>query len=488
MLGGLFRTEERAQATTWGTWPGDTPAGQIGPEVNQTSALQLLAVSGCVRYISDSVSTLPVDVYREQPDGTRVEIASPRWIKEPTVDLDWIAWCSQITTSLLLHGNAYFVVTRSGATIVELVPVDPAQVTIRREQGRKTYWVNGRQFDGEIRHIKGMMLPGSEYGLSPLEYARRSIGLGLAAVDYGQDNFESFLNMPGVIEMAGRAEPAIMRETANMWRRQRTGRRNRGLPGVLQDGATWKATGVTNEQAQFLQTRQWTAAEIAGQVFLVDPTELGIPVTGSSIQYGNIEQRSIATSRRAFQPWMVRIEKAVSSLLPQPQYIKLNLDGLLRPDSAARWSIYTQAAAINKIASEIGQRPVMDTAEMRDFEDLSVTDEHAPVPLPAPVAPSLQQNSQPPVVLNLAVDARQEPAQVSVVTPPVSITTPPVTAEFRADVHVPEQPAPQVTVNNAAPVIDLPEVRVTVATPPVERMITRDELGRPSGFIEVPRG
>jgi len=379
------KIEERAQATTWGTWQGDGVATG-GPDVNQSSAMQLLAVSGCVRYITDIISTLPVDVYRQLSDGSRVEESLPRWIKDPTVDLDFIAWCSQIVTSLLLHGNAYYAVTRSGLAIVELVPVDPLVVSVVRENGRKVYRVRGQRFDGELRHIKGMMLPGTDVGLSPLEYARRSIGIGLAAVDYGQDNFESFLNMPGVIEMPGRADAPIMRETASMWRRQRSGRKNRGLPGVLQDGATWKPTGVTNEQAQFLQTRQWTAAEIAGQVFLVDPVELGIPVTGTSIQYGNMEQRSIATTRKAFNPWIIRIERSLSDLLPQPRFVKFNLDGLLRADSSARWATYSQAMAINVAAAQIGQPPVLDTAEMRDFEDLG-----APLPFVAPLASQLPQ-------------------------------------------------------------------------------------------------
>lgn len=373
MLSSLFKPEVRAQATTWGTWQGDAPAQ--GVDVNVTSAMQLLAVSGCVRYISDTISTLPVDVYRELSDGSRTEEKVPGWIKEPTVDLDWTAWCSQIITSLLLHGNAYYVVTRSGASIVEMIPVDPQSVSVKREKGRKVYVVAGRVFAGEMRHIKAMMLPGTDIGLSPLEYARRSIGIGLAAVDYGQDNFESFLNMPGVIEIPDKAEPAIMRETGQMWRRLRSGKKNRGLPGVLQNGATWKPTGVTNEQAQFLETRQWTAAEIAGQVFLIDPTEMGIPVTGTSIQYGNMEQRSIASFRRGFQPLVIRIEKSVSSLLPQPRFVKLNVDGLLRPDSAARWDVYSKAMTINTQAAQIGQPPVLKTAEMRDFEDLSVIEE-----------------------------------------------------------------------------------------------------------------
>jgi HK97 family phage portal protein len=477
------KVEERAQASTWGTWPGDS-SSSAGPEVNQTTAMQLLAVSGCVRYITDIISTLPVDVYRELSDGSRVEETVPRWLKEPTVDLDFIDWCSQVMTSLLLHGNAFYVVTRSGSAIVELIPVDPLTVSVKRKDGRKIYVVGGQPFKGEMRHIKGMMLGGSDIGLSPLEYARRSIGLGLAAVDYGQDNFESFLNMPGVIEMKNRAEPAIMRETATMWRRQRSGKKNRGLPGVLQDGATWKPTGVTNEQAQFLQTRQWTAAEIAGQVYLVDPVEMGIPVTGTSIQYGNMEERAIATTRKAFNPWVVRIERSLSALLPQPRFVKLNMDALLRADSSARWDIYNKAMSINVQAASIGQPPVLSTPEMRDFEDMGKPPAFIPLASNVPALPEPQQNAAQPLTLNFAVDARQDP-------PNVTVTTPAITNEFRADVHVPEQVPPTVTVVNEIPALELPEVRVTVEQQPqvpMERRITRDELGRPSGFVEVPRG
>ena len=386
MLRSLFAPrplEERGQSTTWGEWAGES---STSTPVTQTSAMQLLAVAGCVRYISEWIANLPVDVYRKSL-GENSEVSKPRWLVNPTVDLTFTDWASQVLTSLLLHGNAYCVVTRSGSTIVELLPVDPSAVTVYRPAGgRKTYLVRGAPFKGELLHIKGMMLPGSDQGLSPLEYARLSIGLGLAAVEYGADNFTSSLNMPGVIEMPGKAQPETLREQANLWRRQRTGKRNRGLPGVLESGATWKQTGVTNEQAQFLETRQWTAAEIAGQVFLIDPVELGIPVAGSSIQYGNMEQRGIATSQRSFTPWVNRLETAISSLLPMPQFVKLNMDARLRADTAARWAAYEAASRINAAAVAIGMDPVQTTAEMRDMEDWGPLEgfTHPTPPAPAP--------------------------------------------------------------------------------------------------------
>ena len=478
MLSRLFTqpaVEERAQATVWGDWPGDVASGQSVP-VNQVSSLQLLAVSGCVRLIADSIATLPVDVYREDSNGVRTEVQSPPWLKMPTVDLDFTAWATQVLTSLLLHGNAYCSVTRSGTGIVELIPLDPTLVTPTIMRGRKVFLVAGREFAGEIMHIPAMMLPGAVKGLSPLEYAATTIGLGLAAQNFAKGQFETSLNMPGVIEYPNRAVPDPQ-TVAKMWRRNRA-KGGQGLPGVLEGGGTWKPTGISNEAAQFLQARQWGAAEIAAQVYMVDPSDLGIPVGGTTLTYANLEQRNIRRVQVTFLPWIVRLEKALSALLPQPRFVKLNVDALLRADSATRWANYKTGFEINVMAQQVGQGPALLTPEIRDWEDLSVITDAPVPPAPAPV----QMNSATPdvnVTVNIP-ESRQE-------APVVNVTN---------DVHVPEQRTPQVTVEPAAVVVDVhpttvnvppSEVRVNVDLPEsrtTTRTIERDADGRISRLID----
>ena len=450
MLRSLFANpvEERIQATVWGTWPGDSPMMVSGePAVNQQTSMQLLTVAGCVRMIADAIATMPVDVFRKSPDGVRAEVRKPAWMLEPTVDLDYTAWCTQILTSLLLHGNAYVHVTRSGTSIVELIVLDPSRVDVRRDGGRKVYLVNGLPFPGELHHLKGMMMPGSDTGLSPLEYARKTIGLGISAVDFGVDSLNNGNNMPGVIESPGTMNPTAMTDMAKAWQRARS-RKNRGLPGVLQGGATWKPTGVTNEQAQFLQTQKWNGAQIAANVFLVDPTDLGIPVEGSNHTYANLEQRNLRRLQVTFLPWIIRVEQFLSGLLPMPQYAKVNVDGLLKADSIARWTIYTQAMAINAQAQTLGQPPVMVTPEMRDLEDWGPVDNtFTPPPAPDPAPMPVQQNAQP---LHLHLDARQEAPQTHVTVEParaeVRVEAPKVEVDARSTVNVPEQPVAPINV------------------------------------------
>lgn len=353
----------------WGSWPGDTVT-KAAVTVTESSALQLLAVSGCVTLIADSIATLPVDTFYRGKNGVARETVPPRWLKQPTVDLDFVDWATQVLSSSLLNGNSYIAVTRDAmGEIVELVPIDPSIVSVGRVDGRKVFFVGGNRYFGELRHMKGIMLAGQDVGVSPLEWARLSIGLGLAAVEYGGDSLSNGNNMPGVIENTGFLSPEQQMDQARAWKRLRT-RKDRGLPGLLINGSTWKPTGVTNEQAQFLQLRQWTAAEIAGQVFFVDPRELGIPITGSTLDYTNAESRSAALLKKAMLKWIIRLEHLVTGLLPFREYMKLNVDGFLRGSATERWDVYQKASLINTQAAGIGQPPVLDTAEMREFEDL----------------------------------------------------------------------------------------------------------------------
>jgi HK97 family phage portal protein len=320
MLDALFR--ERAVTVPWnvsddigwGNWVGDNATG-----VNEHTASTLLAVYGSVSFITDEISTLPVHV-----DGA----PRPAWVDRPSEGLDRIAWLGQIVWSLLLPGNAYLAVMGDPANPSALDPIDPSKVKVVRSGGRRVVLINGIPASFPIVHIPGRMRPGDLEGMSPVEWARRSIGLGIAAQKYGADWFEGDGNMPGVIESPVAMQPGTIRQIATQWlARRRTG--GRGLPGVLQNGARWRATGVTNEQAQFLATRKYTAAEIAGQMFLLDPSDLGIPVEGSSLTYANLEQRNTRRMQVALMPWIRRIESQLSQIISQGEY-RFDVDSRLR--------------------------------------------------------------------------------------------------------------------------------------------------------------
>jgi HK97 family phage portal protein len=367
MFGLRARDEVRAvQATAWGEWGDSGGQTWAGTPVTTSSSLQLLTVYGCVRFIADGIATLPLHAHRA--DGT--QLPNPRWLDYPFGDLDRVGWMTQVLTSLLLDGNAYLWVSAAGSNL-QLMPLDPGSVKVRAENGVRTYTINGTVVDPvNLLHIPGIMYPGTVKGLSPVEAARQSIGQGMAAQEFGAKFFGQGATMSGVIEAPAEMPPGATEEMARAWARKHSGKGKSHLPGVLTGGATWKTTGVTNEQAQFLETRQFTAAEIAGQMFLIDPSELGIGVTGTSLTYANLEQRATRRVQVTYLPWIVRIENALSALLARPRYVKVNVNGLLRGDTKTRYETY-QIGIANQI---------IDPAEAREFEDLPPRDMPAPTP------------------------------------------------------------------------------------------------------------
>jgi len=395
MLSALFRTPSSPDESRGWEWFSNPTPTWAGMTVDRDTSMQLVTVYGCVRMIADAIATLPVDTFKRWGDGRTEQITTPRHVEEPSTELDSVEWRTQILSSLLLAGNSFEVLTRDrDGNLLEQVPIDPDKVHVERRganRSRRVYVVDGvDRPDLEIRHIKGIMLPGADVGMSPVEAARQTIGLGLAATRYGAEFFTNEGNMPGVIELPRPAQGETMRSIARQWqaRRQAGGR---GMPGVLPDGAQWKMTGVTSEQAQFLGTRKFSASEIAGQMFLIDPTDLGIPIEGSSITYANLEQRNARRVQVTFLPWIVRIEKALSATLPRGQFVKLNVNALLRGDSRTRWGNYKTAEDINTSAAARGDVPVLSTQEMRDLEEFGPAPEapeppEQPAPPPAPEA------------------------------------------------------------------------------------------------------
>lgn len=360
-----------AQATDWGDWSGYRTPTWAGADVTPSSSVQLITVYGCVRFISDGISTLPIDAFEKGPDGESIPVEAPVWLKNPTVDLDYTAWAGQVLTSLLLAGDAFCWKGFRRGLLDSLTPLDPNAVEVYRDRGRKRYRINAEDVaNANILHIPGLMYPGADRGMSPVEAARQSIGLGMSAQEFGARFFGQGTTLSGVIEVPGELDPDKAREMARAWAKKHGGKDKSGLPGVLQGGATWKATQLSNEQSQFLETRRFTAAEIASQMFQIDPPEIGIGVEGQSLTYSNLEQRNIRKVQVTFLPWIVRLDNALSSLMPGSAFTKINVNGLLRGDMKTRFEAY-------KVGLD---EEFLQHEEIRAWEDLPPLPEKAAAP------------------------------------------------------------------------------------------------------------
>jgi HK97 family phage portal protein len=213
-----------------------------------------------------------------------------------------------------------------------------------------------------------------------LAAAQQQQGVGLGAAQANRQNLQNAAQLFGSIgtnaQQAGLA--GAQAQLAAGQQQQQT--QQAGLQALYNQFQQEK--GFPYQQAQFLATRKFTSAEIAGQMFMIDPTELGIGIEGSSLTYANLEQRNTRFVRVTLLPWIVRLEKALSDLLAQPRYVKFNLGALLRGDLQTRYAAY---------AVGIGAG-FLEPNEARDWEDLPPMDDTPDTPDTSEGA-SMQENA-----------------------------------------------------------------------------------------------
>ena len=321
------------------------------------SALQIAIVYGCVSLIVSRIAALPVDVV-----GGPV----PLWLKRPTrtdgsQGLSFGDLLSGVVTSMLLRGNAFLAISREGrGRVSEISCLDPNAVTIKRTgHGNLITSINGQPAKFEILPIRYLVLPGQLLGVSPLDACRMLLSVGKGGTELASSFFERGAVMPGVLSAATPLEDVDRESLIRSWKASHSGTSRAHRPLVLEQGLSYTPIGVTPEQAQFLETRRMTEAQIAAQIFHVGPTLMGVAQPGSALTYQTVEMRERQLMLDAILPVLTRIEDALSLLL-NSGVVKFNVNQTLRPSLQARYSSYQTAVNAGFLTID----------EIREFEDL----------------------------------------------------------------------------------------------------------------------
>ena len=353
VLGKLFGVETRSIAPVsipqWesnGKWSdGMVWTAYPGTTVTADSAMRLSAVFACLRLLSEAIATLPLDTFIRE-GGTRFEFRPrPAYLSFQPEQGSRIDYLSQVMLSLLTDGNAFVATPRDGMGVpTDLVVLDPTRVTIDRVEGRVRYRIGDQPIDmpNDLMHIKGMTLPGALRGLSPIAYARETIGLGLAAQRFGQKFFENGALPGAVIETPGVMSDQAVKRFRETWNASHGGVANANRIGVLTEGAHLAKVSVAPNDAQFLETRAFQVPDVA-RIFGVPPHLIADASNSTSWGSGLAEQ-NLAFGQFSLRPWIERIEDAHGRLLTThglPEvFVKLNLDALLRASLADRYAAY----------------------------------------------------------------------------------------------------------------------------------------------------
>jgi len=131
------------------------------------------------------------------------------------------------------------------------------------------------------------------------------------------------------------------------------------MPAVLTGGVTWRQLQLAPESAQFLGSRNFSAAEICAW-FRVPP-HLGLGSADKTTSWGiGVESMSMSFQQYTLGPWMVKIESQLNDYLPPEQTVRFDLTDMVRAPSLERYQRYT-------LARNAG---ILSINEIRGMEDL----------------------------------------------------------------------------------------------------------------------
>jgi phage portal protein BeeE len=135
-------------------------------------------------------------------------------------------------------------------------------------------------------------------------------------------------------------------------------------PIVLPQSVKWQQVQISPDDSQFIELMQFDEVALC-RFFGLQPSSVGVQGGGSSLTYANREQDKQQELQDAMLPPMIRLEEAMSDLLPGDLAVKFNPAGLLRADLAARYASYEASA---RVFASTGYW-IVTPEEWRDLED-----------------------------------------------------------------------------------------------------------------------
>lgn len=346
-----------------------------GVFVSPETAIRQVTVMICVRVLSESVASLPCILYKKRKDGGK-DIADG----EPLYNIltgktnGWntpFEYFEGSMGNLALRGNAYSYIDRnSKGQPAGLIPLNPDGVEIKMAKDWSPIYTanmpdNSRQqlSSLEMFHMRGP-LPKGFFGRSLIALARDAIGLGLATERFGSSLFENGAKPSGVLETPKSITTPAQERLKSQFAQRHTGLENANKPLLLEEGMKWVALSINPDDAQFLETRKFQRAEIAG-IFRV-PAHYVNDLENAT--FSNIEHQSLDFVMHSLRPWLVRWEQSITRDLIAPQdqanyCVEFDVDEILRGDFLSRMNgfalqIQNKIATPNEVRIKNNMNPI----------------------------------------------------------------------------------------------------------------------------------
>lgn len=327
-----------------------------GRSVSIDGAMKLSAWFAGARLNSETIATLPWGAYeklangqkRPRPDHELSELLAV----SPNADQTPVEFLEGQIAPICIVGNSYAEKTMSGRRLVALQPIPFEECRPYRDSdGRLNYRFTDRGKretlpEEKVFHIRGFGT-GGDMGLSPVAYARNSLGAAMDIDEAAARVYGSGMRASGVFTGPDMDEAQRAQFYQN-YVKPAEGSEAEGKSLVLPPGFTWHATNIPPKDAEMILSRKFTVEDICRWMG-VPPILIGHSAEGQTMWGSGIEQIMLGWLMLGLRAYIKRIESAMNKRLVRPEergriYVECNIDGLVRADSQGRAALMSAFA------------------------------------------------------------------------------------------------------------------------------------------------
>lgn len=318
-----------------------------GNPISGERALDIPAVQGAARLLTETVASLPAHLYVRGEGG-----AKDRAVDDPRYDLihdrpaPWLTApevFEALVTDAIVHGHGFAVAARVQGQVKELYPVPRKAMTVEAEVGHEPVYKLRTKAGERVYSRRDVVHLTIANGRGLVHPARHTIGLLHAMTDYMSGLFRGGARPSGVVEIPATVD-AKSREN---FQKTLDGLNDKRQPGSvlrLPLGAKFVVTQFSSVDLQTVEIWRLAILDIC-RAFRV-PASMLAEMTQAT--YGNAENSLREFLTLALHPILKRLEGALEIVLLNDEerrthFIEFATDDLARADLKTRMEAFAKA-------------------------------------------------------------------------------------------------------------------------------------------------
>ena len=315
----------------------------------QRTAEQESPVAAAHRILTNAMSAMPMAIFQKRGDGRH-----PVSVRE----LDYLlkirpnarmgpALCRKILMSRAFwHGEGYLGIFRDRrGQITDLIPLPTEGRVIRKDPATGQLW-----YDFTVDGLTCTFAPSDLvivffdtydglYGKGVLALAKSTIGADAAAQKYARKFYQNGARMSGIVSVATDLDQKGRDKIKASF--QRYASEDEFKVAVLDRGMTYTPIGLNQQQAQFIESRNFSVEEVSRFT--------GVPqymLQSGKQAYSSNEQQQLDFVVSTLQPHVTQWEEEfqykllTGAQLNDGYYLRMNVAARLRGDSKTRSEVY----------------------------------------------------------------------------------------------------------------------------------------------------